>query len=117
MSDSYIDTDSIFKAPFEIYPEETKVILKLQNGEIFTLNTDLGIDSLKQCDKTTIINKKGIKAYSIIGVAETKKENYLIAVTKTKFVGKILTSNIFKICEVIILLKNFNLKFSLLISL
>jgi hypothetical protein len=100
MSDTYIDSDSIFKAPFEIFPEETKVILKLQNGEIFTLSADLGIDSLKQCDKTIITNANGIKAYSIIGVAETKKQNYLIAVTRTKFVGKILSSNIFKICEV-----------------
>jgi len=100
MSDNYIDSDTIFKAPFEIYPEETKIILKLQNGEIFTLSTDLGIDSLKPCDKSSIPFNKGIKAYTIIGVAEAKKQNYLIAVTKTKFVGKILSSNIFKISEV-----------------
>lgn len=100
MSESYIDTDTIFRAPFEIIPEESKITLKLQNGEMYVLSPNLGIDCLKTCDKTPSNFKNGIKAYSIVGVAEAKKQDYLIAVTRTKYVGKILNSNIFKISEV-----------------
>ena len=94
-----IDSDSIFKAPFEIFSEGDKFILKRSNGEVYFLEKNLGFDCLKR-QTSDFIGSNGVKAYSIVGVAEAKTHKYLIAATKTKFVGKILSSNIFKIEEV-----------------
>lgn len=99
MSETMIDSDSLFKAPFEILFESSKIILKKSNGEVFSLNKDLGYNCLDKESTEGILNA-GVKAYTIVGVAETKTSKYLVAATKTKFVGKILTSNVFKIEEV-----------------
>ncbi len=94
------DSNNIFEAPFEIFSEKEKFILKkTKNGEVYYLNKNLEFDCLKRqtCD---FIGSDGVKAYSIVGVAEAKVNKYLIAATKSQFVGKILNSNIFKIEEV-----------------
>lgn len=111
MSDKMIDSDSIFKAPFEIFSEEDKFILKKSKNKVYSLDKKLGYDCLKVHNQEFlegILGGNGVKAYSIIGVAEAKTNKYLIAATKTKFVGKILKSNIFKIEEVKFILFNFN---------
>ena len=100
MNAKMIDSDSIFNAPFEIFSEENKFILKKRkSNEVYSLDKNLGFDCFKK-QTSDFPGNDGVKAYSIIGVAEAKVNKYLIAVTKTKFVGKILTSNIFKIEEV-----------------
>jgi hypothetical protein len=99
MTDTMIDSDTIFKAPFEIFSEGDKFILKKTSGEVYFLDKNLGFDCLKK-QTTDFIGSNGVKAYSIVGIAEAKSHKYLIAATKTKFVGKILNSNIFKIEEV-----------------
>ena len=99
MSDKMIDSNTIFKAPFEIFSEGDKFILKKLNGDVYSLDKSLGFDCLKK-QNSFFSGSNGVKAHSIIGVAEAKANKYLIAATKTKFVGKILASDIFKIEEV-----------------
>jgi len=102
MSDKMMNSDSIFKAPFEIFSEVDKFVLKKTSSEIYHLDKNLGFDCLKK-QTSNVLRSNGVKAYSIVGIAEAKINKYLIAATKTKFVGKILKSNIFKIEEVTIL--------------
>lgn len=100
MSEFLIDSENIIKPPFEIFSEETKFILKKSNSELYALDKNLGFDSLKRHEKNFLDNHKGVKVFSIVGVADAKVNSYLIAASKTKFVGKILNANIFKIEEV-----------------
>jgi len=98
MTETMIDSDIVFPAPFEIFSEENKFVLKKTKGEVFSLYKNLGFDCLKK--QNYEIHGVLIKAFTIVGVAEAKVHKYLIAATKTKFVGNILNSKIFKIEEV-----------------
>lgn len=99
MSENFIDAKNLFKAPFEIISEESKFILKTHD-KIFSLEKSLEYDSLKLYTGNVNEYNQGVEAYTIVGVAEGKQDKYLIAATKTKFVGKILNSSVFKIEEV-----------------
>lgn len=100
MNDKMIDTEHVFPAPFEIYSEEDRFYLRKTKGnDVYSLDKSLAFDCLKR-QTSDFLGSNGVKAFSIVGVAEAKVNKYLIAATKTKFVGKIMTSNVFKIEEV-----------------
>ena len=102
MSENFIDPNNLFKAPFEIISEDTKFILKTHD-KTFSLEKSLEYDSLKLFTGNMNEYNQVVKAYTIVGVAEGKQDKYLIAASKTKFVGKILNSSVFKIEEVLFL--------------
>jgi len=99
MSEIYENSQIYMEAPFEIYSDKNKFYLIKPNKEIFSIEKFSSENCLIK-ESSNSVFQNGIKAYSLIGVLDAKINKYLIAVSKTRYIGNILTSKVFQIEEV-----------------